>query len=202
MAVHVPVSRTRALTRAILLGTASTLGLAISAILYRSIDLSRLDASRRLVAVCLGVAGLPIVAAVLATAIAACRWLMLACWPGKLGAWATRNSVVLRLGPFGTRAYDADRLDVRYLFELSGDEEEGGFEAFVPEEKQRAKTLPRMLHPTASEPIQRVILRFAAGGEAAVAAAMRPVVEAWRGEAAWPTVTDPIPTGAVQRPTF
>ena len=79
--------------------------------------------------------------------------------------------------------YDAVRLDVRYPFELSADTVNGSFEAFLPQEEQIARFLPRLLHPDAREPLNQVILRFAGGREEEIAAAMRPAVEQWRARA-------------------
>ena len=108
---------------------------------------------------------------------------LLGVWPGPVGVFATSKALVLRLGPFRTRSFDVARLDIRYPFELSGDEDDGGFEAFLPEEEQKERFLPRLLHPDAKARINFLVQKFAAGPESEIAKALRPAFDRWRGSA-------------------
>jgi len=105
---------------------------------------------------------------------------LLAVWPASVAVVAEVDFLTLRLGPFGTRTYDTPRLDVRYPFELSQDADGGGFEAFLHEDEQRDKLLPRILHPAAREPLHRVILRFVKESELDTARTLRPIIDRWR----------------------
>lgn len=86
----------------------------------------------------------------------------------------------MRFGPFGTTSYDAARLDVRYLFELSADSTDEGFEAFLPEEEQIARLLPRICHANTDQRLNEQILRFTASAEAEIATRLGPLIRVWR----------------------
>ncbi len=120
--------------------------------------------------------------ATLWTTIKSLRWLLLSCWPGRVGVFADDRELKLVLGPFGMKTYDVTRLDVRYLFELSADLESEGYEAFLPEEEQRKRFLPRMIHPDTAGNISHIILTFVAGDEYSIVSVMRPVIERWRSQ--------------------
>lgn len=178
--VVLSVSRTRAATRGLLcLVPALLLGTATFAI-YSRLSFVTTAISNRLVDYSIAVAALPCPLFTLLFGFRAIRRLLLSCWPGDVAIVADETALTLRLGPFGTRAYDAVQLDAKYPFEQSGDFEDGGFEAFLPEEEQRARFLPRLTHPDAPEPLNRAILRFAVGTEPDAAVALRPVIDHWR----------------------
>ena len=121
------------------------------------------------------------------------RAVLLAIWPSRVGIDATAEDLTLRLGPYGTRRYPANELEVRYPFELleAGEIDEGTFEAYLPEERQRAEVLPRIVHRRADEPISRTILNFTNISEKEVAGLLRPYINAWR--AAGPREVSPRP---------
>ncbi|MDO8629788.1 MAG: hypothetical protein Q7R41_04785 [Phycisphaerales bacterium] len=178
--VVLSVSRARAVTRGLLcLVPALLLGAATFAT-YSRLHFVPTAISNRLVDYSIAVALLPCSIFTLVFGFRAVRWLLLSCWPGDVAIVADETALTLRLGPFGTRAYDAGQLDARYPFEQSGDFEDGGFEAYLPEEEQRARFLPSLTHPGAPEPLHRTILRFAVGTEPYAAAALRPVIDHWR----------------------
>ena len=178
--VVLPVARGRAASRAVLCCVPAIL-LGITAILiYARLNFVPTGVSNRLVDYSIAAVSLPIPLIAVWTFLKSLRWLLLAQWPARVAVVADYDSLTLRLGPFGTRTYDAARLDVRYPFELSQDAEGGGFEAFLPEEEQQSKFLPRMLHPDAREPLNRVILRFVKDSEVAAAKVLRPVIGRWR----------------------
>lgn len=179
--VFLPADRGKAVVHGLLwLAAAFLLGFLV-VVIFQSLPFGRDNvANRRLVDYAIAVAALPIAAAALATLFAWLRWFLLGLWPGHVGIAATADALTFRLGPFGTRRYAASALDVKYPFELSGDFEDGGFEAFLPEEEQIAKFLPRIQHPAAREPLNRVILRFAKGAEPEIAAALQPALVVWR----------------------
>ena len=180
IAVHIPVARLKALVRGVWWSMSALLAGLLSYLVYSGLDWRPSAVTSRLVEYCIAVAALPAPATLLYSAFQALRWVGLCLWPTGVGVHADERSLVFKLGPFGTRAYDVTRLDVRYPFELSSDVEDGGYEAFLPEEEQVARFLPRLLHPMSQEPLNRVMLRFVLGDEAAVAAAMRPIIERWQ----------------------
>lgn len=180
IAVHIPVARLQALVRGVWWGMSALLAGLLSYLVYSSLDWKPTAVTSRLVEYCIAVAALPALATLFYSAFKALRWVALCLWPTGVGVHADERSLVFKLGPFGTRAYDVTRLDVRYPFELSSDVEDGGYEAFLPEEEQVARFLPQLLHPMSQEPLNRVMLRFVLGDEAAVAAEMRPIIERWQ----------------------
>lgn len=146
----------------------------------RMIDFQPSAVSSRAVALSLALAALPLALGAIACALKALQWLLLGMWPGSVGICASRDALRLRLGPFGNRSFDAGRLDVRYPFELEGEAQDGSFEAFLPEEEQRARLLPRITHPDATEPVNLMILKHTAGAEEAVTKTLRPMFDLWR----------------------
>lgn len=180
--VYLPASRSRAWMNGLIRGAgASISGFLVALILVR-LDFSTTAISNRIVDFALAVVSLPLVMAALVWGIQAIRWLALALWPAAIGAFASASGLTLRFGPFGTSTYPASELDVRYLFELGEEESDGSYEALLPEEEQRAQFVPRLAHPAATQPLDRVIIRFVAGSEADMAASLRPVVDRWRSE--------------------
>lgn len=180
IAIHIPVARLKALVRGVWWSMSALLAGLLSYLVYSSLDWRPSAVTSRLVEYCIAVAALPAPATLLYSAFKTLRWVGLCLWPAGVGVLADERSLIFKLGPFGTRVYDVARLDVRYPFELSSEVEDGGYEAFLPEEEQVARFLPRLLHPKSQEPLNRVMLRFVLGDEAAVAAAMRPIIERWR----------------------
>lgn len=177
----VPVSRSRATTRAVVwLVPAAILGVGAISI-YRGVHFVPSGISNRFVDYAIALIALPVPAGALWTAWNALRWLLLALWPARVGVFASDAELTMRLGPFGTAVFEVERLEVRYAYECSGEEDdEAGFEAFIPEDEQHATLLPRITHPKAKAALNRVILRFAQGDEAETARRLRPAIERWR----------------------
>jgi len=178
--VVLPVARGRAASRALVCSAPAFLLGAATVLIYGRLNFVPSGVSNRLVDYSLAAISLPIPLIAVWTALQSLRWLLLALWPAPIAVVAEVDSLTLRLGPFGTRAYDSARLDVRYPFELSQDADGGGFEAFLPEDEQRAKLLPRILHPAAREPLHRVILRFVKESEPDATRTLRPLIDRWR----------------------
>jgi len=181
--VTLPASRSRAASRALLWSAPTALLGATTALIYGRLNFVPSGISNRFVDYSLAVAASPIPLAAVLSLIKALRWWLLCLWPTPVGVFADRSHLQFQLGPFGSRRYDTARMEVRYPFELAGEAEAGSFEAFLPEEQQFATLLPRITHPDAPEPLNRVILRFAAASEADAASALRPVLELWRSHA-------------------
>ncbi|MEK7730973.1 MAG: hypothetical protein AAB363_03870 [Planctomycetota bacterium] len=178
--VVLPVARARAASRALVCSVPAFLLGITTILIFGRLNFNPSGVSNRLVDYSMAAISLPIPLIAAWTALKALRWLLLALWPARVAVVAEVDSLTLRLGPFGTRAYDTPRLDIRYLFELSQDADGGGFEAFLPEDEQRAKLLPRILHPAAREPLHRVILRFVKESEPDAARTLRPLIDRWR----------------------
>ena len=179
-AIFLPLSRGRAATRAILWAVPTLLLGAAAFVVYSRLHFVPTAVSNRIVDYAVAVAALPLPVVCVICAIRTVRYLLVVVWPSSLGVYARTPALELRLGPFGTIVYPGRELIIRYPFELSGDEENGGFEAFLPEEEQLARLLPRITHPQAKKPIHRTILHFIAGGESDIARALRPAIELWR----------------------
>ncbi len=180
--VRVPVARSRSMTRSVLWWMPAIILAAVAWEILRSLNFHRSAVSSRLVDYSVAVVALPIVLAALVCAFHGVRWALLAVWPGRLGVYAERDALVLRLGPFGVRRYDLARLEVRYPFESleDADAEDADFEAYLPVDEQMATLLPRITHPNSDEPLNWVVLRFVSGPEAGVAATLRPAIARWR----------------------
>ncbi len=175
-----PVDRSRALGRALLWSAPAVLLGAVTVMIYGRLHFSPTGVSNRLVDFSIAVVALPAPVSAILCGVHALRWALLGVWPRPVGVSAQADVLRLHLGPFGTRRYNTDELDVRYPFELSGDTEDGGYEALLPEEEQIATFLPRIHHPDAAEPLKRVIMRFCRGNESDVAALLRPMLDRWR----------------------
>jgi hypothetical protein len=184
--VRVPISRGRAVTRAILWSAPTAIALAVTLVVYPNLDFAAPSTVNRVVSYSAAIIVLPAPLSALVCGFKFARYLLLAAWPASVHVTANRRRLVLRLGPFGRREYDSDRLEVRYPFEQTDAGDDGGFEAYVPEEQQFAMFLPRITHPTAVEPLNRTLLRFCPGDEAALAAKLRPAIQAWRSMNATP----------------
>ncbi len=180
LVVMLGVSRTKALTRTAAWGAPAAACSVAGVAMYRGLSFAPSGMYNRLVEYSVAVCLLPIVCAGAVFAILAVRWLMLAVWPRGVGIFADDDGLLLRLGSFGTRRFDAASLDVKYPFEQDGDLSESSVEAFLPEEQQRSTLLPLITCPGSSEPINFTILRFSGMMESDAAAALRPWVEAWQ----------------------
>ena len=178
--IVLPVARGRAASRALVCGVPAILLGITTFLIYGRLNFVPTGVSNRLVDYSIAAISLPIPLIAAWTALKALRWLLLALWPAPVAVVAKDDSLTLHLGPFGTRNYDSLRLDVRYPFELSQDAEGGSFEAFLPEDEQRDKLLPRIVHPAAREPLHRVILRFVKESEPDAARTLRPMIDRWR----------------------
>lgn len=182
--LFLPLARGRMLLRGLVWGAGGFLLGVLAREIFSKLDFTRTGVHSRLVEASLAVVALPI-----AVGAAGCVWhgfrhLLVALWVGESGIILRANSLALRLGPFGSRDYPAGELAIKYPFELSGDEE--SFEAFLPEQLQRATMLPRITHPSEKVPISRQILRFAQGTEPQIAQRIRPWVERVTGIATGP----------------
>ncbi len=196
--IELPVGRSRSLTRASLWGVVAALVVVPLRAVFERLNFVPTAFSNRLVDYSFVLLALPFVLLAVSCVIKSMQWLLLASWPGKIGIFADENELTLRLGPFGTRRFDTKRLDIRYPFERREEEDEGGFEALLPEEDQRRNLLPHMfvwhrfpagagqgLETRTKRPVQvdRLILRFASGSESDLAARLRPLIERWREKA-------------------
>jgi len=161
-------------TPAIVLGVAAWL-------IFRSVNVTASGLTNRLVEWSIVLAGLPVAASAIVTALLSLRWLLLTFWPATVGVEVDKDALHGRWGPFGSRRFDARRLRIRYPFELIGrDDEDAGFEAYLPEEEQVARLLPRITHPDAHEPLNKTMLKFLAASEADAAGALQPALAYWR----------------------
>jgi len=151
----------------------------LSAVVYSSLTFSSSAISGVLVDASIAIITAP--AAILAIVFAwkSMRWLLLSLWPTRLAIEANPAELILRLGPFGTRHYDADHLTIAYPFEQD-DVEEGSFEAFLPEDEQLDRFVPRITHPAAIQPLNRTILEFTTLDERAAAQTLRSMIDTWR----------------------
>ncbi len=176
----IPASRARAVTRGLLwLAPAFLLGVVLRVIVHE-LWMSEPGMRSWIVELSLWMALLPLPLVTLSLLFAGLRWLLLGLWPGPVGFFGYEDRLEARLGSFGTRVYDLPRLRVRYFFELDDEVEDGGFEAYLPEEEQIEKYLPRMDHPRSAQPIHQIIMRYAAGSEDRLASQLRPATERWR----------------------
>jgi hypothetical protein len=178
----VPLSRGFSAARAALRAIPA-LALAVVVVwVFRGLEFVPSGTSNRLVDYCIAVVLLPVSLIAMFCAVAAVRLTLLACWPGPSGVFAYADAMVLRFGPFGTKRYDAERLDVRYPFEMSADSSDDNFEALLPEEIQLEQMCPRMAHPDSPEPLDRLIRRFTGCAEMELATLLRPAIEHYRRE--------------------
>jgi len=178
--IVVPVSRSRALFRALLWGIPAFLLGAVSVMIYGSLNFVPSGVSNRVVDYAMGLAASPLPLAAAWSAWIALRWLALSVWGNPVEIVATSTTLTFCLGPFGKQTLNAADLEVRYPFELVDEEDEGGFESFLPEDEQLATLLPRIVAVGVKVPLQRTILQFAVGEEADIARTLRPAIEHWR----------------------
>lgn len=180
--VVIPVSRRRAAARAVAcLAGGTAVGLVPIGVLPR-LQWTPTAVDNRLDEYALLAAMLPLAGVSAALLWRGARWLAAACWPGRLRIEAGPAALTLALGPFGTAAYDARRLCIRYPFERVDDPQGAGFEGFLPEDVQRVQFLPEITHPEAKGSLRLRILKFAAGTESDIACRLNAVVRHWRHE--------------------
>ena len=181
-AVWIPAAGGRALVRGMWWGVAAALSGAACWLIYSRLDFRPAAVTNRLVDYALAVAALPLLMVAVLSAIKTLQWLLLAAWPKPVGIHADRRGLTFRLGPFRTRRFDAARLEVRYPFELLEEDDGGDFEAYLPEDQQLARFLPRLRHPQTNELLNRTILTFARNEEPQLAQTLRPLITHWRSE--------------------
>ena len=177
----VAVDRARAVVRAFFWTVPALVFGAFTFPIYTNLDFATTAVSNGAVQAALALLASPLPIVAVICAFQAGRWFLLAAWPGPLGVFTDRQRLVLKLGSFGQREYAANALDIRYPFELLDEgAEEVTFEAYLPEDEQIEKFVPRIVHRTAHEPVGRTILRFGKGTEADIAARLRPFIVVWR----------------------
>ncbi len=184
--ITVPVDRLRLFFQGLLWAAlAATLGL-IAVLVYSRLQFKPTGVSNRLVDYSYAVVALPLLVVVVIGVAKAAAALAMSLWPVRMGVVAGPDTLELRLGPHGTRRYDAARLDVKYAFEFADDEQEDSFESYLPEEQQKAQFLPRIRHPDSAVALKELILRYAKGSESDLAARLGPAIEHWRAHRDWP----------------
>lgn len=176
-----PVARFRAATRGLLWAAPAALFGVIAVHLVRAWFVAPNALESRLVTLSTVVIALPFPILALICGFVALRWLLLAAWPRRLGVFACRDGLDVRLGPFGRWRFAAQDLTIRYLFELPEEElGEAGFEAYLPEEEQVRRFVPRIEAKTHRRPVNSLFTRFLSADERIIAEALRPAVDYWR----------------------
>lgn len=168
-----PVARGRVFVRGLLWALGALLvGLGVLTVVA-SLDFKPTGVSNRLVEYSIAAVLIPFLAGAIWCAVTAVRWMILAGWPSAVGVFVGGDALALRLGPWGTRRYAWDSLDVRYWFEHDPDDLAGMVEAFLPEEVQRAQFLPQICRNGESESINRMVLHRTGRSEQEAADALR-----------------------------
>ncbi|MFQ5591289.1 MAG: hypothetical protein ACE5HE_09020 [Phycisphaerae bacterium] len=176
-----PVARTRGVLRGFMWGAPAVLVLVSLRSVWGRLNFVPTAFSNRSVDYSIAVFVLPVLLIALLCGVRALRWFLLAIWPGRLGMRAGADALILCLGPFGTRRYVGEQLEIRYPFEIA--ESDGGenrCEAYLPEEEQRSRLLPRIVDVDSRQAVDQLILRFVEGTEAELAAALRPFIDRLR----------------------
>ena len=174
------VARGRVLVRGLLLAVAAVLIGFVLVTVLSGLDFKPTGVSNRLVEYAIAAAMLPFAVLGIWCAVTAIRWILLAAWPGPVGAVLEDDALVLSLGPWGRRRFEWDLLDVRYWFEHDPDELQGMVEAFLPEAEQRARFLPQMRYPGESSSINKRLLRGTGRSEQEAADALREAIASRR----------------------
>ncbi len=175
----IPVDRVRALLRGSLWLVPAAILVSISVPLWPVFRNESSAISNRLVTWSFALLLAPLPISGILCGFHAFRWLLLACWPARIGVFGNEDRIELRFGPFGFRSVEGARLEIRYPFERIGEDDEPTFEAYLPEEDQVARFLPRIRYPGMREPINQAILRYAKGSEPEIASALRPLLKQW-----------------------
>jgi hypothetical protein len=106
------------------------------------------------------------------------RWLRLAISPTWRGFEGDKSGLSFKLGPFGNERYKMEDLDIRYLFELSDDEQdEGAFEAFLDPEEQMSKFLPRIWFGSDRQRLDLRLRKFVRLTEQELARQLKPFID-------------------------
>ena len=178
--IRLPLSRSKGLTRGTLWGLAAVLILTAVWAVVQRLNFVPTAFSNRLVDYCIALLAVPVILLALLCVFRSLQWVLLAVWPTRIGVFAESNKLTLCFGPFGTRDYDTNGLDIRYPFELSEEDAgEGGFEALLPEEEQRRSFLPRMFDVRTRVEVDRLTLKFASVFEGDLAAQLEPLIAHW-----------------------
>jgi hypothetical protein len=175
---YIPVSRTRSFTRAVIYAFPALVLAATAKLVYGGVNLRPSAISTQFVPYSLLLCAVTLAIISFTMGILALRRILLAGWPGALGFYAYDSELLVRLGPFGSKRYAVEQLDIRYPYECTSDD--ASFEAMLPEETQHETLLPRMQYPAESTPLDVIVSRFAIGPEKEIAAQLRPAIERWR----------------------
>ena len=178
--VRLPASRAQGATRAVLWSTGALILGAAAWLVARQVNLASSGLTNRLVDWSLLLVGVPFAAGSVGLGIQALRWGLLSAWPGFIGFEASGVGIIARLGPFGSWSFKAHELRIRYPFEQVEDGEEGDFEAFLPEERQRSELLPRISAQGGRVQLNKVILKFVGLSERQTAFSLRGAIDHWR----------------------
>lgn len=180
----IALSRGKALTKGVLWLAAAGLAALATYAVYSRLNFVPSAISNRLVDYSAAILALPLPCAGFIAASRSARWIALALWP-KVGIRAQQRGLSFDLGPFGRRQFDAQRMEIRYPYELLDDPGyEPGVEAYLPEEEQLATLLPRLRYPGFGQNLNEVILKFAVEEEVEIAVRLSPVIANWRKPAA------------------
>lgn len=148
MPTRIPVSRIRAGYRGALWLCLSAALLLPAVVIWPSLRFSPTATSNRFVEYSWAVVLVALVLAGLIVLAVAARWWALAFWPGHVGIFAEDQHLSFRLGPFGRRTFDWNRMTATYFFEMSLDMDALP-DVLDPDEEVR-DCLPRFDHPDAS----------------------------------------------------
>lgn len=182
-AIRIGASRGLALERALLFLGPGVLLLVICFGVAQGLRFRPSGVSNRIGDYSLAIVMLPVALGGLVIAGMGLRWLAMAVWPGWLGIVADADGLSFHLGPMGSARYCAGELDVRYLFELLGEDGEGDaelYEALTDPQEQMASMLPRIRCARSAKSLERRIVRFTRMGEQELAALLRPFIESVR----------------------
>ena len=179
---YIPVSRGRALERALLRIPPGAVLILIAVRVVSELKFTPSGVSNRITEYSVALIMLVVALTGLILVLRGLRWLALALWPAAVGITADAGALTFRMGPFGTRRYPTDALDVSYAFERSvdADDDDNLYESFLDPEVQMESYLPRIVHPDASVPLERLILHYARGTERQLAVALRPFTDDMR----------------------
>lgn len=181
--IRLPVSRPRALERAVFRLAPGLLLMFIALQVVRGLQFQPSAVRNRITDYSLAIVMAPVIVAGLALIWTGGRWLVASLWPGRLDIVAEQGALDFRLGPFGRRVYPPEEIDVRYLFEMSGDfgdDEDDIYESLQPPEEQQARYLPRIRHTHTNERLDQRIMHYVRMGERNAADALRPFIDAHR----------------------
>lgn len=176
---RLPVSRGRAFLRAVLSAGPGLFMALLSLRFIGGLSFTPTATSNRITEYSLTLVLLPVAAGGLLLTFSGLRWLVMVLWPGRLEIVADVDALTFHLGPMGSARYETRRLDVRYLFEIPGDETDAAaiYESLLEPEVQMAEFLPRIRYSGEPDRLDRRILYFIGAGEKQAAAALRPFID-------------------------